>query len=1078
MKKITFFLVAVLCMVAGFSQNQSFTIKGKVVDNKSNEPLLGASVIIKGTSNGVSTDVNGSFSIKSSQDLNVLEISFIGYASQEVSVTASKQLEPIVVNISPNANELNEVVVTALGIQSEKKNLGYAIQTIDSKEVSEVKSSNFVDNLAAKVAGVSVSQGATGVGSTSKITIRGEASFTNNNPLFVVDGTPINNNTVIPYTTDAAAGFQEIDFGNGAMEVNPDDVESVTVLKGPSAAALYGTRAANGVILITTKDGSKSDGFGVSFNSSTSVESAFKLPEFQNTYGQGRQGQFVYVDGLGGGINDNISYGYGPRLNEGYLAAQFDSPVYLAGWSVVRGGDVAVHGGAPITPTEMKSYPNNLKEFYETGVTSINNLAISKSFDQGNMRLSYTDLRSKSIIPGVNLERKTLAARMGLNVTDRLKVNTSINYVNSSSDNRPSNGYGSENVNYSLVAWGPRSLDIGVLKDYWQPGFEDVQQYSFNYTYFDNPYFILKENTNSFNRNRLFGNLSATYQVDKYLSIAVRSGLDYSAELRKFKRAYSSNRFLQGAYAEHQVGFREMNSDVLVNYQRKFNAISTDFSVGANRMDQQATTTQTQTTKLAQPGIYSLTNAAAPIQVFQADKTKRINSVYGVVKFGYKDYLYLDFSARNDWSSALATVNSTANTSFFYPSVAASFVVSNLIEMPTEITFLKVRANVAQVGNDTDPYQTEGTFLPQVTYGGLPTLSDQLTIANSNLKPEQTTSYEVGADIGFFNNRVRLDATYYNALTKNQIISLPVSITSGYNQEVVNGGEVRSKGVEIMLGLTTIRKENFEWRTNFNFSKNVSTVENLPQDDGRLTLGYSSIYDNVNQRVWFQVEEGGRIGDIYGTGYKKTAEGDFIVDDKGNFIVDNTLKKLGNANPDFILGISNQFQYKNWDASILLDWRQGGIIVSRTLAQAGVAGQLKETEDRPVDGIVVDGVVNVGTEANPVYEKNTTAISAENYYIQYYDRNHEENNTYDASYLKIREVTIGYTFDAKGNKGLLQEGRNLRISLFGRNLYAFSEIPHFDPEQLAVQGNQILSGVEDMSYATSRSIGVKLGFNF
>lgn len=398
--------------------------------------------------------------------------------------------------------------------------------------------------------------------------------------------------------------------------------------------------------------------------------------------------------------------------------------------------------------------------------------------------------------------------------------------------------------------------------------------------------------------------------------------------------------------------------------------------------------------------------------------------------------------------------------------------------MPTEITFLKVRANVAQVGNDTDPYQTEGTFLPQVTYGGLPTLSDQLTIANSNLKPEQTTSYEVGADIGFFNNRVRLDATYYNALTKNQIISLPVSITSGYNQEVVNGGEVRSKGVEIMLGLTTIRKENFEWRTNFNFSKNVSTVENLPQDDGRLTLGYSSIYDNVNQRVWFQVEEGGRIGDIYGTGYKKTAEGDFIVDDKGNFIVDNTLKKLGNANPDFILGISNQFQYKNWDASILLDWRQGGIIVSRTLAQAGVAGQLKETEDRPVDGIVVDGVVNVGTEANPVYEKNTTAISAENYYIQYYDRNHEENNTYDASYLKIREVTIGYTFDAKGNKGLLQEGRNLRISLFGRNLYAFSEIPHFDPEQLAVQGNQILSGVEDMSYATSRSIGVKLGFNF
>ncbi len=1077
MKKITLFLVILLCTTIAFSQNKSINYKGLVIDQETESPLPGATILIKGTTNGTSSDKDGRFSIQLPSDSATIVISFIGYTTIAQKVSASNATETIF-RIKSSANNLNEVVVTALGIQREKKDLGYSIQTIDSKDISEVKSPNFVDNLAAKVAGVTVSQGATGVGSTSKITIRGEASFTNNNPLFVVDGTPINNNTVVPFTTDAAAGFQEIDFGNGAMEVNPDDIASVTVLKGPSAAALYGTRAANGVILINTKDGSKSKGFGVSFNSSTSVETAFKLPEFQNTYGQGNSGNFEFVDGLGGGINDNISYSWGPRLNAGYFTPQFDSPVYLADGSVVRGGDVAVHGGAPITPTEMKSYPNNLKDFYQTGVTTINNLSISKGFDMGSVRLSYTDLRSKSIIPGVNLDRNTLAAHLKIKASDRLTFNSSINYVNSKSDNRPSNGYGSENVNYALVAWGPRSLNIKALEDYWQPGLDDVQQYSFNYTYFDNPYFTLLENRNSFNRDRVFGNISATYQINEFLSASLRSGMDYSAELRKFRRAFSSNRFINGAYAEHQVGFRENNTDVLVNYQRKYGVITTDFSVGANRMDQRAITTQTQTTKLAQPGIYSLSNAASPISVFQADARKRINSIYGIAKFGYKGFLYLDLTARNDWSSALASPTSNANTSFFYPSASASLIVSNIIELPKYFSFLKLRANVAQVGNDTDPYQTSGSYLSQVTYKGLPTLSDQNTIANSALKPEQTTSYEVGTDIRFFKDRIRFDFTYYNASTVNQIISLPVSISSGYTQEVVNGGKVKSEGIEIILGLTTIKKENFEWNTSFNFSRNVSTVESLPQSDGRLTLGYSRIYDNVNQTVWYQVEEGGRIGDMYGTGYKKTADGQFIIDANGNYIADNTLKKLGNSNPDFILGISNQFTYKNWDAGILLDWRQGGIIVSRTLALAAVGGQLEITEDRPDGGIVADGVVNTGTANEPVYTQNTKAISAESYYRQYYDRNHEENNTYDASYLKIREVSIGYTFPTTGNKGFLQEGRKLRIAAFGRNLYAFSEIPNFDPEQLAVQGQQFLSGVEDMSYATSRSIGLKLGFNF
>jgi TonB-linked SusC/RagA family outer membrane protein len=1065
MKHYFLVLAAICCSFTAFSQ---FTISGIVYDNN-NSTLPGASVVIEGTNQGVSTTSEGTFKIEVPTNSATLVVSFLGFEPQEIEVNFGVWVKAV---LQPSSQQIDEIVVTALGVKRDQRNLGYALQKINSNDIIEVQAVNFVDNLAAKVAGVAVSQGATGVGSTSKITIRGEASFTNNNPLFVVDGTPINNNTIVPFTTDAAAGFQEIDFGNGAMEINPDDVESVSVLKGPSAAALYGTRAANGVILITTKDGSGKRGIGVSFNSTNSVETAFRLPQFQNSYGQGNSGEFEFVDGLGGGTNDNISYSWGPRT-DGRLIPQFTS---AAGG--VRGGDVAVHGGATISATPFLSYGNNVKDFYQVGNTHINNLAITNTFDGGNMRLSYTDLRSNSIIPGVNLDRKNLAARLNINASDRLKVSSSINYVNSQSDNRPSNGYGSENANYSLVAWGPRSLDIGALKDYWQPGLEGLQQYNFNYTFFDNPYFILQENTNSFNRDRIFGNVMASYQMDEYWSLSLRSGMDYSTELRQFKRAFSTNRFKQGAYAEHQVGFRENNTDFLLNYNRKFGKISTDFSAGANRLDQRATTAQTQTTQLAQPGVYSLTNAASPIQVFQVYGKKRINSVYGIAKFGYENYLYVDVTARNDWSSALATISSSENTSFFYPSVSMSFIASHRFDLPQKISFLKFRANVAQVGNDTDPYQTQGVFNAQTPVNGQPTLSDQSTIPNQNLKPEQATSFETGFDFRMFDDRLIVDFTYYNAVTKNQIISLPVSVTSGYTQQVVNGGEVRSQGIEVVLMGKIIKKKDFEWTTTLNFSRNVATVESLPQSNGRLTLGYSGVYDNTNQRVWFQVEEGGQVGDMYGTGYKRTADGTLLLNDQGALIADNELKKLGNYNPDFILGIGNRFKYKRWDANLLLDWRQGGIIVSRTQALAGVAGQLEETEFRPETGFVIKGVVNKGTDANPIYEQNTTAVSAESYYRQYYDRNHEENNTFNATYIKIREVAFGYTFPADKNTGIWKNVETLKISFIGRNIFAFSEIPHFDPEQVAVQGQQFVSGVEDMSYATSRSIGIKLGVNF
>jgi TonB-dependent SusC/RagA subfamily outer membrane receptor len=483
LKKILLFIA--LAFTISLSQAQ-ITVNGQVIDAQTDTPLEGAYIIDNEGTKGAYTDQDGKYELSFDANEVTLRVEYLGYATQEIKVTSTSELN---IKLQPTNTILDEVVITALGLERSSRKLGYAVQQLDGQELTEVQSANMVQSMAGKLAGVTVSQGATGIGSTSKIIIRGEGSFTNNNPLFLVDGTPINNNSILNFTNEAAAGFQEVDFGNGAMDISQDDIASISILKGPSAAALYGTRASNGVVLITTKTGKSTKGIGVTYNTSFSVERPFALPEFQNQYGQGNSGAFEFIDGLGAGTNDNITYSWGPRLDEGTLIAQFDSPVTLADGSVVRGGDVAVHGGAPITPTPFVSHPDNLKDFYQTGHTLSNHLSFSGAYDKGHYRFSVADLRNTSIIPGTNLNRNNVSARLQFNPTTKWSINTSLNYIYTRSDNRPASGYGSENVNYSLVAWGPRSLDINALEDYWQPGLEGVQQYSFNYTFFDNPLF-------------------------------------------------------------------------------------------------------------------------------------------------------------------------------------------------------------------------------------------------------------------------------------------------------------------------------------------------------------------------------------------------------------------------------------------------------------------------------------------------------------------------------------------------------------------------------------------------------------
>jgi TonB-linked SusC/RagA family outer membrane protein len=1056
------------------------SISGTVVDGETKEPLIGASVLgPQGSEVGTVTDLDGKFSVQLPDGFKYLSISYVGYSDLKYNLGADAGAKDVVIELEQGTS-LGEVVVTALGLERDNRELGYAVQQIDGDALTDVQAVNFLDNLSGQVAGLQVTSGATGVGSTSQVVIRGQSSFTNNNPLFVVDGTPINNNTIINITNEAAAGFQEVDFGNGAMEVNPADIESVSVLKGASAAALYGTRAANGVIVITTKTGKKQDGLGISFNSSFTVDNPFQLPEFQNQFGQGQGGEFEFVDGLGAGISDNITYSYGPRLDQGLNISQFDSPVTLPSGQVVRGGDRAVHGGQAIPASPWVSNPDNVKDFYETGTTAINSLSISGGGDFGNFRLSATDLRSDSYIPGVNLNRKNISGKFGFQPTEKLRINANINYVNSQSDNRPGAGYGSENVGYSLVAWYPRQADTEALRNYWQPGLEGTQQYSFNYTFFDNPFFTLLENRNSFNRDRLFGNLSASYDISPTLKATIRTGMDYSNEQRQFRRNFSSNRFSQGGYAENDVLYREINTDFLLDYRPNLSGnFSINLLAGGNRLDQEARNTQSQALTLAQPGIFRLSNAASPVEIFDQVANKRINSVYGLAKFGYKNFLYLDVTGRNDWSSALATPDNADNTSFFYPSASLSFLVDRVLDLPKNISFLQLRTNWAQVGNDTDPYRTSSTFVAQTPFGGQPTFSEQAVLAAPGLLPERTTSYEVGADVRFLDDRIGLDLTYYRQSTENQILSLPVPLSSGYRQQIVNGGKVSSSGLEAVLSLRPVWNDKFKWSSRFNFSANKATVDELPEGTERFTLAFSRVYNSVNQTVFFIVEEGGEIGDIWGTGYLRNDNGDLVLNGDGGFIADNNLKKLGNANPDFLLGFQNNFAFGNFNVGLLLDWRQGGQIVSRTLALAGVAGQLIETVDRPEGGILIEGVQNTGTTESPVYTQNTTAISAESYYRSFYNRNHEENNVYDASYLKIRELSLTYRFSPKQlSNTFLRETGGLSISLIGRNLHAFTEIPHFDPEQFAIQGQNIVGGVEDITYPSARSFGLNLGLDF
>ena len=1078
----------------GIAQPQSEgQVKGRIIDNRTSAPLAGVSVKVISTGSTIITDAEGAFVVNAKKG-DKLELSYVGYETETVTITNEDYLN---IDLSQVANQLNEVVVTALGIKKEKKRLGYALQEVKGEDLTVARETNVTSQLAGKVAGVTVVNSNSGIGGSARVTIRGERSvdLNKNQPLYVIDGVPVSN----AIAGGSGRGNLEVDFGNGAGFINPDDIESMSVLKGPAASALYGSRAANGVILIKTKSGKRSKGIGVEVNTNLTMEDALKLPEYQTVYGQGNGngGAFGFVNGGGAGLTDGTDEGWGPAFN-GQSYPQYNSPRTLNGQVIpFTGGDLNAPLGSVITSTPWVADKDNLKNFLQTGRTFTNNVALVGGNKDGDFRLSYTNLDQTGIVPNTDLQRNTVSLSGGYNLTNKLSVKAFVSYIKNESGNRPSISYGTESIMYLFNCWLPASVKVGDMKRLWMPGAENLRQYSWNYNYHDNPYLTVLKNTNSQNYDRLIGNVSINYEFTNWLKLQLRTATDWSNELREYKRAFSTQRFPFGQYRRVLLTNEERNSDFLFIFNKEVNSdwsVSANF--GGNQMRQSSKFDEAVAGQLNIPEIYNLTNSRIPLVVDQRNVGKRINSLYGSAGVAWKNKVFLDVTGRNDWSSALTLPEAlrefgTEDNSYFYSSVALSAIVSDMVKLPKAISFAKLRGSFAQVGNDTDPFTFTQSFAPSDPFGASQVYGETSVLANLSLKPEISNAWEVGADIRFLNNRIGLDVTYYTSNTTNQILRIPLSITSGYNNRVINAGKIRNYGFEAMLNLQGIRKKNFSWSTDINFSTNRSTV--LELNDGLTTLLMASRRVNIEARV------GERMGDMYGRVfarvqntdpnapyYDKSGQfvGQMVFGSNGRPISPTTLQKLGNYNPDWLMGITNTFNYKGVRLSFLFDIRMGGVLYSETQTVGREGGIIVETLEGRADGYDLtkegNGVIGQGVVQNTdgTFSPNTRKVSAREWHTAWTaGRNIDEGVMFDASFVKLRELQIGYTIPDKF-WGPKLPFKGVSIALVGRNLLLWDKVPHIDPENMSYAGGTALPGIENMSIPSTRSYGVNLSFKF
>jgi hypothetical protein len=728
-------------------------------------------------------------------------------------------------------------------------------------------------------------------------------------------------------------------------------------------------------------------------------------------------------------------------------------------------------------------HSDNFKNFLQTGTNSLNNISLGTTTDNGSYRFSFGTLSNKGVMPNTNLNRYQFSVRAETRLSEKLKTNYYLGYVNSSSGNRPNTGYGSESIMYTFfgVAGMPEDIDIKSLKNkMWETGQEGYQQFRY-WANHDNPYITMYQNTNSFKKNRLIGNASVKYEFTPQLNLMVRSGIDYYNDHREGHRVFSSVRFPTGGFRTDDVTYLENNTDFLLNYTKKPSLGDWNYnvSIGGNRFYQSSYYIANVAQSLIVPGLYNFTNAATLLNPYEQKIEKLIYSGYAFGEVSYRNWLFLNLTARNDVSSTLPK----GKNSFLYPSAALSAVLSDVIDMPKPISFLKLRASAAQVGRDASPYSISNTYVSSTPFNGSPMTSGNSTLANGNLKPSVSSMEEYGVDIRFLDNRFGVDFAYYNSNTKNEIVQLPVPASSGYSASFVNGGAINSKGFEVVLSASPIRSERgLNWDMNFNFTHYVSTVTALPQGVDSYNYFNVTQYGRTPRQINYYAKVGQRLGNMYGNKFIRDSNGNIIYSDgvtpvngaaalpKGTPEYTQTNDQLlGNYNPKFILTWSNTLRYKNFSFNMLWDWHNGGVIYSYTRLGLLLNGMSPETLNRPSGGIVGQGVLP--NDAGP----NTTAVPFYTYYNNYYSAVNHEPELMSASYLKLREVKIGYTFHniIKDNPSA-----SVNFSLIGRNLFLVTPAKDIDPETLALRGTNILPGIEFNNLPSLRQYGFSLSLKY
>ncbi|GJM62862.1 SusC/RagA family TonB-linked outer membrane protein [Persicobacter diffluens] len=1027
------------------------TVKGRVYDAVTGEPIIGVTVAIEGTNTGSFTDIEGNFMVDA-EETDVLVVSFVGYESQRITVGTQSQLDIALKDVS---QELAEVVVTALGIKRTEKSLGYAASIVPTNDLAETKSTNFTNSLAGKVAGLQVVGSTGGVAGSSRITLRGESSLnlSANGPLFVIDGVPISNNTEGSGDFAANAGNLPVDFGNGASELSSDDIEDITVLKGANAAALYGSRAANGVIMITTKKGQ--DRFQVDINANITFESLLMKPRFQDQYGPAA---------------DKLTGHWGERM-DGSLR-----PVYGP-------------NGVEMMPNIARGH-TMIEDFFETGVSATNNVAISGGNGKDTYRLSYTNTYKSGITPSNELKRNSINYSAKNQLTDKLTLNTTVNYIHSGSDNITAVGHGAGAVMYNFYdrnGFTPLNADVSWGKNYWMPGMEHTQQYSARYMEDgtnggNNPYFVANEFKNTLDKNRLIANFNLNYEITEKLSSIIRGGTDFYNEHRTSREAYSSTRNLEGMYREEKYGYQENNFDWITTFKDDFGANwKGTFVGGMNLMSQKRTNSMIHGIGLTTPGVYSINNFKGNPTVSQLNTERAIMGVYGTAQMAFKDFWFIDVTARNDWSSTLvnpfAAEGDQNKYSFFYPSVSSSLILSDIMDMPKFMNYAKVRGGFAMVGNDTDPYMTYATYVS----GALPgTNTNPGLNPNANLKPEMTTSYEFGLDAHFFNSRLTMDLTYYHMDSRDQILVAPVSTSTGYTETLLNAGHIQNRGIEIAWNAALIENENFKWNFGGNFTRNYNEIKSLAQDIDSYVIARPTDGGSSPGTQTVIAEVGARMGALSGYGYQRVQDpsspyhGMIIYNEEGQALRKDEAEIWGNYNPDWTMGLRNEFSYKNWHLSALFDIRKGGSVYSYFHSNIYAAGLAEETLPGREGGLMITDGVYVDGDGN--FRAFEHEVDAQTYYTEKFARNNMEANTFDATFVKLRELSIGYSFPRTmiAKVGL----QSLRVSAVGRNLWMWSKTPYIDPENMTMNAGYTIPGFEVGQLPSTRNFGFNINMTF